>query len=51
MNSYRSFLITRNFDCLISLSLGGTSQGKTIQNLQLKLINGSQISKSLVLYQ
>ena len=27
--SYRSFFITRNFDCLISLSFGGTMRNGT----------------------
>ena len=28
ISSYRSFFITRNFDCLISLSFGGTMRNR-----------------------
>ena len=38
--SYRSFFTTRNFDCLISLSFGGTMRnGKQMAKINIVIYN------------
>ena len=46
--SYRSFFITRNFDCLISLSFGGTMRnGKHMAKKNCYLYNNYKV---IILY-